>query len=147
MATNRRDLKAFVRYDGSGRVVSDSLVLRAKKPTVGVWTEVRGYQCCNCPEVYISVITETLPYTTGLAFELYCQDSQSYNYIAILGTYATLEEMVSALNQKAPYIGDFAVGTDGQSIMLNPNADICKSITPCESGMVGHIYPYTMTPT
>lgn len=141
MASNRRDLRAFVRYDGSGRVVSDSLVLRVNKPKVGVWTEVRGYQCCNCPEVNISVNTED-PYTIGLAFELYCQDSVSYNYIAILGTFTTLQQMVDALNENAPYMGDFSVSVDGQSIILSPEPDICKSITPCESGMVGNIYPY-----
>lgn len=48
MATiDKRNLKAFVRYDGAGRVVSGSLVLRRKMPKVGKWVEVQGYQCCN----------------------------------------------------------------------------------------------------
>ena len=33
----QRDLKAFVRYDGSGRVVAGSLILRKNKPKVGRW--------------------------------------------------------------------------------------------------------------
>lgn len=45
--TNKRDLKAFVRYDGSGRVVAGSLILRRQKPKVGKWTEIQGYQCCT----------------------------------------------------------------------------------------------------
>ena len=45
--TNKRDLKAFVRYDGSGRVVAGSLILRRQKPKVGKWTEVQGYECCT----------------------------------------------------------------------------------------------------
>jgi hypothetical protein len=44
---NQRDLKAFVRYDGSGRVVAGSLVLRKKKPKVGRWEEILTYECCN----------------------------------------------------------------------------------------------------
>lgn len=44
---NQRDLKAFVRYDGSGRVVAGSLVLRKKKPKVGKWQEILTYECCN----------------------------------------------------------------------------------------------------
>lgn len=44
---NQRDLKAFVRYDGSGRVVAGSLVLRKKKPKVGRWQEILTYECCN----------------------------------------------------------------------------------------------------
>ncbi len=44
---NQRNLKAFVRYDGSGRVVAGSLVLRKKKPKVGRWEEILTYECCN----------------------------------------------------------------------------------------------------
>jgi hypothetical protein len=44
---NQRNLKAFVRYDGSGRVVAGSLVLRKKKPKVGRWKEILTYECCN----------------------------------------------------------------------------------------------------
>jgi len=47
MGTNRKDLKAFVRYDGSGRVVPSSLILRRKKPKVGKWVEVPAYECCE----------------------------------------------------------------------------------------------------
>jgi hypothetical protein len=32
---NQRDLKAFVRYVGSVRVVAGSLIFRIKKPTIG----------------------------------------------------------------------------------------------------------------
>lgn len=35
-----KDLKAFVRYDGSGRVVAGSLVFRKKKPKNGRWVEI-----------------------------------------------------------------------------------------------------------
>ena len=44
---DKRNLKAFVRYDAAGRVVSGSLVLRRKMPKGGKWVEVQGYQCCN----------------------------------------------------------------------------------------------------
>ena len=44
---NQRNLKAFVRYDGSGRVVAGSLVLRKNKPKVGRWEEILTYECCN----------------------------------------------------------------------------------------------------
>ena len=45
MSTNKRDLKAYVRYDGSGRVVPGSLILRRTKPKVGNWQQVQGYEC------------------------------------------------------------------------------------------------------
>ena len=47
MATNNRPLKAYVRFDGSGRAVSSSLIWRKNKPKVGNWKEVQGYECCN----------------------------------------------------------------------------------------------------
>ena len=47
MATNNRPLKAYVRYDGSNRVVAGSLILRKNKPKVGKWKEISAYECCN----------------------------------------------------------------------------------------------------
>lgn len=47
MASNARPLKAWVRYDGSQRVVPGSLILRKNKPKVGKWVEIQAYECCN----------------------------------------------------------------------------------------------------
>ena len=44
---DKRPLKAFVRFDGMGRVVSGSLLLRRKMPKVGKWIEITANQCCN----------------------------------------------------------------------------------------------------
>jgi hypothetical protein len=62
MGTNRKDLKAFVRYDGSGRVVSSSLVLRRKKPKVGNWVEIPAYECCE--QTTTTTSTTIAPTTT-----------------------------------------------------------------------------------
>lgn len=45
--SNKKDLKAFVRFDGSGRIVPGSLILRRKKPKVGNWVEISAYECCD----------------------------------------------------------------------------------------------------
>lgn len=45
--SNKRNLKAFARMDGSGRLVAGSLILRNKKPKNGKWVEVQAYECCN----------------------------------------------------------------------------------------------------
>ena len=42
-----RPLKAFVRFDGTGRIVPSSLILRRKIPKVGKWMEISAYECCN----------------------------------------------------------------------------------------------------
>lgn len=47
MASNKRINKAYVRYDGTGRVISGSLILNRFKPKVGNWSEIPAYECCN----------------------------------------------------------------------------------------------------
>jgi hypothetical protein len=44
---DNRPLKAYVRFDGTGRIVPSSLILRRKKPKVGKWVEIPAYECCN----------------------------------------------------------------------------------------------------
>lgn len=58
--SNKRDLKAYVRFDGSGRVVAGSLILRQNKPKVGKWQEIVAYECCN----FTTTTTTTIPVTT-----------------------------------------------------------------------------------
>jgi hypothetical protein len=65
---NQRNLKAFVRYDGSGRVVAGSLVLRKKKPKVGRWEEILTYECCNdVPSTTTTSTSNTTTTTTTLS--------------------------------------------------------------------------------
>ena len=47
MANNRKDLKAYVRFDGTGRVISGSLILQRFKPKVGNWQQTNAYECCD----------------------------------------------------------------------------------------------------
>lgn len=42
-----KKLKAYVRYDGSGRVIPGSMVLRQNKPKIGKWKEITTYECCE----------------------------------------------------------------------------------------------------
>lgn len=51
MASNKKDLKAYVRIDGTGRVIAGSLILQRFKPKVGHWQEIQAYECCDpsCP--------------------------------------------------------------------------------------------------
>lgn len=52
-------LKAFVRYDGSGRVIPGSLILQRSKPKVGDWKQIDAYECCN--PTTTSTTTTTTP--------------------------------------------------------------------------------------
>jgi len=46
--SNKRINKAYIRYDGSGRVIPGALLLNRFKPTGGgKWHEIPAYECCN----------------------------------------------------------------------------------------------------
>lgn len=47
MASNKKNLKSFVRYDGSGRIVAGSQILRRNKPKIGNWAQIQAYECCD----------------------------------------------------------------------------------------------------
>jgi hypothetical protein len=53
----KNKLNAYVRYDGSGRIVPGSLILQKNKPKVGKWKETAANKCCsvnpNC--VYFTI--------------------------------------------------------------------------------------------
>ena len=55
MANSNNRLKAYVRYDGTGRVIAGSLILQRFKPKVGNWQEIDANECCN----YIPPTTTT----------------------------------------------------------------------------------------
>ena len=61
---NTRPLKAFVRFDGSGRIVAGSLILRKNKPKVGKWKEIPAYECCNFTTTTTTTATPTTTSTT-----------------------------------------------------------------------------------
>ena len=64
MATNKRDLKAYVRFDGTGRIVPGSLVLRRNKPKNGNWQEIQAYECCNPTTTSTTTVAPTTTTTT-----------------------------------------------------------------------------------
>ena len=62
---NNQRLKAFVRYDGTGRVVAGSLILRKNKPKVGKWQEIQAYECCITTTTTTTVAPTTTTTTTA----------------------------------------------------------------------------------
>ena len=63
MATNNK-LKAYVRYDGTGRVIAGSLILQRFKPKVGNWVEIDANECCNYVPTTTTTTTTSTPTTT-----------------------------------------------------------------------------------
>jgi hypothetical protein len=64
---NTRPLKAYVRFDGSGRIVAGSLVLRKNKPKVGKWKEIPAYECCNPTTTTTTTAAPTTTTSTTVA--------------------------------------------------------------------------------
>ncbi len=70
MATiDKRPLKAYVRFDGTGRIVPSSLILRRKKPKVGKWVEIQAYECCNPTTTSTTTVEPTTSTTTSTTTE------------------------------------------------------------------------------
>ena len=67
MATNNK-LKAYVRYDGTGRVIAGSLILQRFKPKVGNWKEIDAYECCNPSPLPSNCIEFVVDTTEGTFF-------------------------------------------------------------------------------
>ena len=70
MTPNKRDLKAYTRFDGTGRIVPGSTVLRRNKPKNGKWKEVQAYECCIPPTCTEPLIMQFRPSGQQVYFEL-----------------------------------------------------------------------------
>ena len=82
MANSNNRLKAYVRYDGTGRVIAGSLILQRFKPKVGNWVEIDANECCN----YVPDSTTTTTTTTA-GPECFCYEVDNQTAGALDYTY------------------------------------------------------------
>lgn len=90
-SNNNNKLKAFVRFDGSGRIVPGSLIVQSIKPKDGNWKETPAKECCNgdLPSNCIQFVVNT---TDSLNFEMFTQSySQDYTATVTWGDGSTEE--------------------------------------------------------
>ena len=121
---NQRNLKAFVRYDGSGRVVAGSLILRKNKPKVGNFQEIQGYQCCNVGETPIVVDVQSSFPIAAPDFVVESNDGV-YRYFlnaADNTTVNNLAELAAYNNTRYKGIGKFSVS--GGDLIFTPTAAV-----------------------
>jgi hypothetical protein len=142
MANNQKKLKAFVRYDGSGRVVASSLILRKNKPRVGRWVEIPEYLCCNgAPSSTTTTTTNGGGGVTPTAFLARIAGGQveacgnEYGYITVvysssatlgLGRYLYYD---AALTQ--PVGGYVWVKVQSESVVYTVSAGLIIQVNPC----------------
>ena len=64
MANSNNQLKAYVRFDGTGRIVPSSLILQRFKPKDGNWQEIDATECCGYVPTTTTTTTTVAPTTT-----------------------------------------------------------------------------------
>jgi hypothetical protein len=141
MATNNRPLKAFIRYDGSGRAVSSSLIWRKNKPKVGKWKEVQGYECCNpdvnpLSDIIICTTVDSETYSQSVIGVIIESLGGTFIFQGFVGnnTSTTYQELVEFLNTNFSFLGQFtysapdeiclqlsSVGPVGYGVSLHPS--------------------------
>ena len=126
MTPNKRDLKAYSRFDGTGRIVPGSTVLRRNKPKVGKWKEVPAYECCNVDQTPIVVdIDGSFPFTyssieVGNDNGEWYQPLRSYTNLSA----ANITELAALYNTNFSNLGKFSV--IGGDLYLTPSIQIAE---------------------
>jgi len=118
MATIDKSLKAYVRIDGSGRVVPSSLILRKNKPKIGKWTEVTAWECC----VPSTTSTSTTVLPICILYSVVGSPVQRFN---VIYTDCNGEQQVFSVSGSEPYYfcalqGQYSSDGQGEFTDLGP---------------------------
>jgi hypothetical protein len=129
-SNNNNKLKAFVRFDGSGRIVPSSLIVQAFKPKVGNYKEIDAKECCNPTRV---VITDTIPGEFPLTYvsvRLFCDESTVQTEYTSEGA-ANMSELITLLNTD-PNLSVFGtyVALNETTVQLTVNYSIENNLCP-----------------
>lgn len=65
-------LNAYVRFDGTGKIVPSSVILQRTKPKVGNWKQIDSSECCNYTTTTTS--TTSLPYPLSICVNMSTYD-------------------------------------------------------------------------
>lgn len=149
--TNKRPLKAYVRYDGSGRAVSSSLIWRKNKPKVGNWKEVQGYECCNNDVTNLFIQELQLPGTSLTALQLtvacinYPSPGSQVRFLDMYVPYigpapATPEELITLLNDQLSFLGVFTLLTPTTANLAINSSYLASGVCANPQVEVGYFY-------
>jgi hypothetical protein len=131
MASNKRFLKAYARFDGSGRIVASSTILRKNKPKVGNWKEVQTYLCCNGVELFFTPASFPI---VSPRVSLYCNEVLIDDPSAFTLTATDLASLAEILNNEGgtAAFGYYAAQSDGSIKLTVPNSvkdELCPTGT------------------
>jgi hypothetical protein len=130
MAKNNK-LKAYVRFDGSGRIVPSSIILQRNKPTVGNWKEIDANECCNPSPTPPSNLGLRLTFDSIANADLLVGDSadvNDWNTFFDLPTYGNPFTSVEVVGNEVKLIGgsnivlrEYLFDYDGNTSLLEFN--------------------------
>ena len=129
MATNNK-LKAYIRFDGTGRVISGSLILQRSKPKVGNWKEIDANECCNPSP---TLITDTIPGEFPLSYisiRIFCGESTA-DTVYTNGEAANMAELIEFLNsnEETRVFGTYSA-IDETTVQLSVPLSVKNSLCP-----------------
>lgn len=125
MATNKRDLKAYSRFDGTGRIVPGSTVLRRNKPKNGNWKEVQAYECCNDVTLTFTPLDTSLKDVT---LRLFCNGTLIH-YLYTPSDSTDITSLVNILNNTFNVLGVFT-NPSGNTIELTMSGEQKTALCP-----------------
>lgn len=140
---NQNKLKAWVRYDGTGRVVTGGPIFQANKPKVGNWRQMNASLCCNGSTPSHSTTTTTTQGGGGVTPTAYAIiDSSSLEFVCagvpgwlVYAAQSTLGAGVTLYYDAAltqPWEGQQYISHEGIIYTLS-GATIIDNGTPCGS--------------
>lgn len=161
-------LKAFVRFDGSGRVIPSSLILQKSKPKVGNWKEINATQCCNAAPGTVVKISHDQMFdpvcTTSTTLAIQVGQGTSFSdAVTITGDFASLGSYYTPADPNNPmsqaprfriaYISEgvlknreftlIAVGVASGTDPMGPTQEqTCPSLTTTSTTTVAQIIQY-----
>lgn len=138
MAQLDKKLKAFVRYDGSGRVVPSSLILRKNKPKVGKWKEITANECgnfggnqyviCMSPDDVSSSFNGILTYTSPIDNSVQTITLGGNNFVsATCVTICAKKDSVVVDEVNSSNLGPYSVVLEGVCGCTPPSAPVVFS--------------------
>ena len=129
--SNKRINKAYVRYDGTGRVIPGSLILNRFKPAVGNWKETPAYECCNVSGITLYTAPLDSYPINNVAVRILCDDVEVDYVYSDDDDAANLTALINILNGNPLYtqFGVYSDGGDGDVKLVMP-APIASSICP-----------------
>ena len=130
-------LNAYVRFDGSGKIVPSSVILQRTKPKVGNWKQIDSSECCNYTTTTTSTTTTVIVYTFNSQFsetsnyDLCTNPSYDPNLYSVSSTLGIGAQLFSSDALDIPIIDGWYVVDDNTYHVTGGNGFITELGIPC----------------